>query len=600
MRSAGEAFEVRWLGNRVRYNDALNVQRALLAGRSDTLLLLEHSPTYTLGVRASMANVLHVPDQVDPIEVVTADRGGDVTYHGPGQLTGYPILTVPGRNGKITAGGMGDTVAYVTSIEQMLIDVCVDLGLSNVGRIPRCTGVWVDSSGSNPRKIAAIGVKLTRERSMHGFALNVDRACLDGFVNIIPCGITDKGVTSLAAEGINVTMKMVVDAVVVRAHALWGRGRQLERADAVWRESVEDLSPFSRGQGPGSRAVNRLEQAGVDTGTSVSISQRKPEWLRVKANMGREFSELQHTIRDLGLVTVCEEAGCPNIHECWNSGTATFMVLGERCTRACGFCLVDTRLPMAPDSAEPANVAEAVRRMKLAHAVITMVARDDLADGGASHVAATIRAIHELNPGTAVEALISDHKGDEVSLSIVNDAEPDVLNHNIETVLRLQRAVRPSASYARSLSVLALAKRAGRTTKSGMMVGLGETEAEVHQTLRDLANVGVDIVTIGQYLRPTSNHLPVARWWTPAEFDALREYGMALGLAHVEASPLTRSSYHAKEGAVAASTAGSGDQSGLTLRQTVALGATRRSNATSDVTPGDQKAEEHANVVSFQ
>jgi lipoyl synthase len=596
MTSPAEAFEVRWLGTRVRYTDAVSLQRALHPGSSDTLLLLEHSPTYTLGVRASLANVLQVPNHV---EVVTADRGGDVTYHGPGQLTGYPILTVPGRSGRITAGGMSDTVAYVTSIEQLLIDVCEDLGLTNVGRIPRCTGVWVDPDGPNPRKIAAIGVKLTRGRSMHGFALNVDRECLNGFANIIPCGIADKGVTSLAAEGIDVSMKAVVDAVVIRAHRLWGRGRVLERADAVWRESVEDLSPFSRGQGPGSRAINRLEQAGVDTGTSVAISQRKPEWLRVKANMGSEFSELQHTIRDLGLVTVCEEAGCPNIHECWNSGTATFMVLGERCTRACGFCLVDTRLPMAPDPREPGNVAEAVRRMKLSHAVITMVARDDLADGGATHVAATIRAIHEVNPGTAVEALISDHKGDEVSLAIINDAEPDVLNHNIETVLRLQRAVRPSASYARSLSVLAFAKRAGRTTKSGMMVGLGESEFEVRQTLRDLANVGVDIVTIGQYLRPTSNHLPVARWWMPAEFEELRAYGMALGLAHVEASPLTRSSYHAREARAGAdaNSPGSADRVGSSTLQTVALGATRRSSTLSETTLGEQNSVEHANTV---
>lgn len=562
-----EAFEVRWLGSRVQYLDALRLQRALHEGHADSLLLLEHAPVYTLGIRASMANVLHVPDGV---EVVPADRGGDVTYHGPGQLTGYPILTVPGRNGKIVAGGMGDTVAYVTSIEQLLIDVCTDLGLTNVGRIPRCTGVWVDPEGPNPRKIAAIGVRLTRGRSMHGFALNVDRACLDAFANIIPCGITDKGVTSLAAEGIDVSMKEVVDSVIVRAHTLWGRGRPLERGDAAWRESVEDLSPFTRGQGPGSRALNRLEQAGVETSRSVSMSQRKPEWLRVKANMGREFTDLQHTIRELGLVTVCEEAGCPNIHECWNDGTATFMVLGERCTRACGFCLVDTRLPLAPDPEEPARVAEAVRRMGLRHAVITMVARDDLPDGGAGHVAATIAAIHEMNPGARVEALISDHRGDADAMALIHAAKPEVLNHNIETVLRLQRAVRPSASYARSLSVLASAKSAGMTTKSGMMVGLGESEHEVRQTLRDLRNVGVDIVTIGQYLRPTSNHLPVARWWTPEEFDTLRSYGEDLGFSHVEASPLTRSSYHAREGADAAGAATS------SVRQ-VALSATRRS-----------------------
>ena len=560
-----DSFEVRWLGTRVRYTEALRLQRAFHQGTADTLLLLEHGAIYTLGVRASMANVLAVPDGVD---VITADRGGDVTFHGPGQLTGYPILTVPGRNGKIVAGGMSDTVAYVTGIEQLLIDVCTDLGLANVGRVARCAGVWVDPDGPNPRKIAAIGVRLSRGRSMHGFALNVDRACLNGFANIIACGIADKGVTSLAAEDIDVSMKEVVDAVIKRAHMLWGRGRALERAEAVWRESSDDLSPFTQGRGPGSRALSRIEQAGVETATSVTIRQRKPEWLRVKANMGHEFTELQHTIRDLGLVTVCEEAGCPNIHECWNDGTATFMVLGERCTRACGFCLVDTRLPMAPDPDEPMRVGEAVRRMALQHAVITMVARDDLPDGGAAHMAETIRAIHRVNPGTRVEALISDHRGDELALDVVNESMPEVLNHNIETVLRLQRAVRPSASYARSLSVLALAKTRGLTTKSGMMVGLGETESEVRQTLRDLRQVGVDIVTIGQYLRPTSNHLPVARWWTPEEFASLRAYGIGLGFSHVEASPLTRSSYHAREAAEAATVATSSVQP-------VMLGATR-------------------------
>ena len=190
--------------------------------------------------------------------------------------------------------------------------------------------------------------------------------------------------------------------------------------------------------------------------------------------------------------------------------------------------------------------------MGLQHAVITMVARDDLVDGGASHVASVVSAIRLRIPSTRIEVLISDHKGDAVALDIVNESGPDVVNHNVETVLRLQRAVRPSASYARSLSVLARAKSAGLTAKSGMMVGLGETVDEVHQTLRDLRHVGVDIVTIGQYLRPTSNHLPVARWWTPAEFDDLRAYGSSLGFAHVEASPLTRSSYHAKQGADAA------------------------------------------------
>lgn len=542
-----QPLEIRWLG-KVRYRDALALQRALFASFDNYLLLLEHPPTYTLGVRANTTNVLADPSTIGA-ELVTADRGGDVTFHGPGQLVGYPILTVPPKRG--TGVGMADTAAYVDSIEQLVIDACFELGLANVGRIRRCTGVWVDPDGPAPRKIAAIGVKLSRGRSMHGFALNVDREVLDGFRHIVPCGIADKGVTSLAAEGVAVTMRDVVDVVASLATARWGTDGST-RADHVWRTTPEDLAPFSRGAGPGTKALNRLNNAGVDTAQAVASTSRKPEWLRVKANMGQEFQTLRKTVRDLDLVTVCEEAGCPNIHECWNDGTATFMILGERCTRACGFCLVDTRLPLPPDPSEPSRVAEAVAKLGLQHAVITMVARDDLVDGGAAAVAATVRAIRDRNPGTRIETLISDLKGDDSSIQTVIDSAPDVLNHNLETVLRLQRAVRPSAGYARSLALLARSHAAGLTTKSGLMVGLGETDVEVRAALRDLRNVGVDIVTIGQYLRPTSTHLPMSRFWSAEEFDTLRTYGQSVGFAHVEASPLTRSSYHARQGAEAA------------------------------------------------
>jgi lipoic acid synthetase len=229
------------------------------------------------------------------------------------------------------------------------------------------------------------------------------------------------------------------------------------------------------------------------------------------------------------------------------------MVLGERCTRACGFCLVDTRRPLVADAGEPARVAEAVRRMGLAHAVITMVARDDLPDGGAAHVAATVETIRAVNPGCRVEVLISDMKGDAAALVTVAAARPDVWNHNVETVLRLQRAVRPSASYARSLAVLARGKEAGLITKTSIIAGLGEREDEVLSTLADLAAIRVDIVTIGQYLRPTTNHLPVDRWWRPDELTRLKVAGEAMGIGHIEASPLTRSSYHARAAADAVS-----------------------------------------------
>ena len=553
-------LRVRWLGT-VAYRDAHAVQQALVRADDDWLLLLEHPPTYTLGVRADPANILTPPDEIGA-ELVRADRGGDVTFHGLGQLVGYPILSVPGKRG----GGMADTVAYVDAVESVLIDALGDLGLAEVGRLVGKPGVWVEPQGPAPRKLAAVGVRLDRGRSMHGFALNVDTD-LAWFDHIVPCGIAELGVTSLAAEGLGVTMHEVVDAVTARAVSRWASAGW-ERQDVVWRHHPEDLSPFTRGADPGDRAADRagttvpvaidttprrrarLSEAGVSQG--LAIGERKPDWLRAPARMGDDYLRLKRTVRDRGLVTVCEEAGCPNIFDCWADGTATFMLNGERCTRACGFCLVDTRHPEPIDVTEAERVAEAVAEMALEFAVLTAVARDDLADGGAAGFAAAIHAIRRRSPATSVEVLISDCKGDPDALATIFAARPEVLNHNVETVARLQRAVRPSAAYSRSLAVLARAKAAGLTTKSGLIVGLGETEDEVESTLADLHGVGVDIVTIGQYLRPTSNHLPVARWWTPEEFARLKQVGEALGLAHVEASPLTRSSYHAKQAAAAA------------------------------------------------
>ena len=556
-------LRARWLG-RVPYAEALDLQRGLFANAADDyLLLLEHPHTYTLGVRANAANVLIDPSSVGA-ELYRVDRGGDVTYHGPGQLVGYPILHVAGHRG----GGMADTVAYVRSVEQLVIDVLADLGLPGAGRLDRHPGVWIDPDGPRPRKIAAVGVRLTRGRSMHGFALNVEPD-LAMFGHIVPCGISDKGVTSLAAEGVVAPLCGVVDAVVARAAALWGGG-EVDRADVVWRRPADDrdLSPFSRGAGVGQpvrraavaaegpihpaqatdgtsvRLLGRLAEAGVAGG--VAIAERKPDWMRAKVRLGGDVARTRHTIRDLDLVTVCEEAGCPNLSECWSEGTATFMLCGERCTRACGFCLVDTRHPESLDQGEPERVAQAVAAMGLDYTVLTMVARDDLPDGGAAHVAATVQAIRGLCPGTRVEVLISDLAGSADSLAVVLAAGPDVVNHNVETVARLQRAVRPSAGYARSLALLARVKAAGFVAKSGIIVGMGETFDEVTDTLADLSAVGVDIVTIGQYLRPTTHHLPVSRWWTPEDFDHWARIGEdRFGIARVESSPLTRSSHHA-------------------------------------------------------
>ena len=549
MTAGGGPLRVRWLGQ-VRYRDALAVQHALFASANDYLLLLEHAHVFTLGTRADITHVLVDPASVGA-DLVEADRGGDVTYHGPGQLVGYPILTVPGKRG----GGMADTVAYVRSVEQLVIDTLTDVGLPGAGRMHDYPGVWIEPDGPRPRKIAAIGVKLARGRSMHGFALNV-APDMSYFGHIVPCGIAEYPVTSLAEEGVAATMREVVDAVAARAAALWGP--EVDRADVAWRVQAEDLSAFTRGESTGAaagpnqgqpvRLRSRLRDAGV--GEGLDVRERKPAWMRVALDTGPEYRRIRALTRELDLKTVCEEAGCPNIFECWNDGTATFMINGERCTRACGFCMVDTSKPRALDAGEPERVADAVERMGLRYAVITTVARDDLPDGGAGAMAATIDAIRMRTPGVQVETLISDCKGQPDSLAQIFTARPDVLNHNIETVLRLQRVVRPSASYARSLAVLARAKADGLVTKSSIIVGLGETFNEVVQTMRDLHAVGVDIVTIGQYLRPTSNHLPIAQWWTPDDFARWKHIGEAeIGLGHVESSPLTRSSYHAREAA---------------------------------------------------
>jgi lipoic acid synthetase len=520
----------------VRYRDAHALQRGLHSGHgADHLLLLEHPHVYTLGVRADLRHVLVPPAEVGA-ELVKADRGGDVTYHGPGQLVGYPILTLP------TVAGAADVPAYVHALEDVLIAALTDLGLAGARRLGEYPGVWIDD-----RKIAAIGVRNIRGRTMHGFALNVEPD-LTYFDHIVPCGIADRAVTSLAAEGIDASMAEVVDAVTARFVAWWAPSAH-DRADVAWQHAFDggDLSAFSRGAGAGAavRLTRRLAAAGVVDG--LPIEARKPEWAVARVRIGDDYLRLKKTMRDLELVTVCEEAGCPNIFECWAAGTATFMINGERCTRACGFCLVDTRHPVALDAEEPERVAEAVARMGLSFAVVTAVARDDLPDGGAAAFAATVQAIRRRCPNTGVEVLIPDLQGDPDALDVVFAVRPDVLDHNLETVARLQRAVRPSAGYARSLAVLARAKAAGLTTKSGLIVGMGETDDEVVEALGDLAAVGVDIVTIGQYLRPTTNHLPIHRWVEPSTFEAWRTAGAALGIAHVEASPLTRASHHAAE-----------------------------------------------------
>lgn len=272
----------------------------------------------------------------------------------------------------------------------------------------------------------------------------------------------------------------------------------------------------------------------------------RPQWLKVRVAGGENFSRLKGLIDGNRLHTVCEEARCPNMAECWHAGTATFMILGDICTRSCGFCAVKTGRPVGLDLEEPFRVAEAVRIMGVKHAVITSVNRDELPDGGAAIFAETIRQVRTVNPGVTIEVLIPDFRGVWWALQIVIEARPDILNHNTESVPRLYPAVRPQAKYDRSLELIRRAKNSGMTTKSGLMLGLGEEIPEVIAVMEDLARSGCDILTLGQYLQPTKEHLPVARFVHPDEFALLKEKGMAMGFRHVESGPLVRSSYHAE------------------------------------------------------
>ena len=532
-------LRVRWLG-RLPYTEAWDLQRAIHEGRAvgrtddDYLLLLEHPPVFTIGRNGDGSNLL-----VDRIglgaEVHHVDRGGDITFHGPGQLVGYPILGIDDPK---------QIVPYVRRLEQTLIATLADFGVKAWAE-PGYTGVWTEQG-----KVAAIGVRVARRVTMHGFALNLDPD-MSFFGMMNPCGIADRPVTSLSdLVGRKVSLEEAIEKLIPR----------FEEAFAYETTEVQ-LAAFARGQGRRSGfEVDRLLEAGTFSPEKrseepLTINGRlpgepsRPEWMRVTARLDGDYLELKKMMRGLELNTVCEEANCPNIYECWGMGTATLMILGDKCTRACSFCNVTTGKPTEFDIFEPYRAAEAIAKMNLKHAVITSVNRDDLDDGGAGIFAHTITESRRRSPRTEIEVLIPDFKGDREALQTVMDAVPEVLNHNTETVLRLQRDIRTSANYGRSLALLWRAKQMNPDglTKSGLIVGMGETREEVLATLADMRAVGIDIITIGQYLRPTARHRPIHRYVHPDEFAEYKGYGEGLGIPHVESGPLVRSSYHAKE-----------------------------------------------------
>lgn len=292
--------------------------------------------------------------------------------------------------------------------------------------------------------------------------------------------------------------------------------------------------------------IAQLRRAGGASTSATGYSGRLPPWFKVRLRTGPDYQDIRRIMDRLNLHTICEEARCPNVWECWNARTATFLILGDICTRRCHYCSVTTGRPLELDREEPLRVAQAVQALGLRHAVITSVNRDELEDGGASIFVETIRHIRRLLPSCSVEILIPDFEGNGAALAMVAAEKPDILNHNIETVRRLFPSIRPQGKYQRSIELLGRAKQMDMKTKSGLIVGMGETMDEIHEVMRDLRAVGCEIMTIGQYLQPTKEHLPVARFYHPDEFAALKEESLALGFSHVESGPLVRSSYHAE------------------------------------------------------
>ncbi len=516
-----DALEVVDLG-RLDYAPALARQEAevdrVRAGGAEKLLLVEHLSVYTIGRGGDPSHLNGAPERLG-VPLFRVGRGGDATFHGAGQVVGYPVLSLA-RHGR-------DVHRYLRDLEAVLIRTLGAFGVA-AGRVDGKTGVWVDEGR---RKIASIGIGIRRWITYHGFALNV-ATDLDYFRAIVPCGIADVEMTSIARElgGPGPGLGEV-------------KGRIVSELAGIFGLTVVDPP---RGAVPrrGRSYAGRLSAA--DPGVS---EERKPEWLRARAPVGESYFRTRRILGQLGITTVCQEALCPNVGECWAHSTATFMLMGESCTRSCGFCAVKHGTPGRLDPTEPVRVATAAARLGLRHVVVTSVNRDDLPDGGAGHFAATARAIKEALPAAAVELLIPDFQGNETALASVVTAPVDVLAHNTETVPRLYPTVRPGARYERTLELLGRAKRmrGDLLVKSGVMAGLGETDEELSTVFRDLRSAGCDILTVGQYLRPTREHLPVKRFVPPDEFARLKTKALALGFHHVESAPLVRSSYHAWE-----------------------------------------------------
>jgi len=470
------------------------VKEAISESAPDRLVFVEHPPVVTIG-RSGGKEDLRVSKELlhsRGVSFSRTDRGGMATFHGPGQMIAYPIVKLKEK----------DLHLYL----KRLLNAVATL-LRSYGLVPEFKkgepGVWVNSS-----KIASIGIAVQKWVTYHGVALNVNTD-LEAFNMIVPCGHQEEKMTSMEQE--------------------LGFSFNLAEVKKKFTEAFGKAFGYD------------------NICNAPKRSFKHPDWLIQKAPDAGAIESMEKALEKLRLATVCQSAQCPNLGECFARGTATFMILGTKCTRRCRFCAVDKGTPQKIDPKEPGHVAQAVQMLGLKYAVITSVTRDDLPDGGGSQFIRTIKQIRRLCPGVGIEILIPDFKGLLQPLKQVCEACPDVLNHNIETAPRLYPFIRPMAKYRRSMGILEYAARQGLNVKSGLMLGLGETKKEIIQTLKDLKLAGCMYLTLGQYLAPSENHFSVARFVPPEEFDELAETARLIGFSGVAAGPLVRSSYRADQ-----------------------------------------------------
>ena len=471
---------------------------------SDVVFMVEHPPTYTIGRSGTVDNVLVSKERLEEenIALFFIERGGDVTYHGPGQLVVYPIFDLSKR-GK-------DIRRYVRDLEEVVIRTLEDFSIQGC-RDESHAGVWV-----NREEIGAVGISVRKWITMHGISLNVDPV-MEHFSYINPCGFVDRRATSMSEV----------------------LGRKISSEEVKTRFLFHFSDVFNLTMEP--QTLSEFE--------SHEKKGYLPAWFKQKAPDLVSMQNMEDLLEGLNLHTICESAHCPNMGECFARKTATFLILGQVCTRQCTFCAVKKGIPEDLDESEPQHLVEAVKKLGLRYVVITSVTRDDLIDGGASQFAETIRLLHEQAGGVLVEVLIPDFRGSTEALRQVVRAAPEVLNHNLETVPRLYSKVRPIAEYERSLNLLREVKQMDPTivTKSGLMLGLGEKREEIINVMKDLRTADCDLLTIGQYLRPSSKHHPVVSFISPEDFSKYEQIGRDLGFAEVAFAPLVRSSYKAAE-----------------------------------------------------